>query len=187
MKKLPNLLTLLRIFSVAPLAFLMAKKSWCVAALLYAAAALTDFLDGFLARRLNAQTAAGKLLDPAADKALLLIPLALLALGKDAPAYLKLLFWTLLFKDLLIVGGSIYLLKKKIVPAPIGAGKVAVALAMAAILFYLWERCLGKADLFSKTTATLAALLTIVALVLYTREFLKIRKELWERRSTSTE
>jgi CDP-diacylglycerol--glycerol-3-phosphate 3-phosphatidyltransferase len=79
---LPNLLTILRILLIAPLtAAFLADQGWgrWVALALYAAASATDWLDGYLARRLNQGTALGRMLDPIADKLLVATVLLLLA------------------------------------------------------------------------------------------------------------
>ncbi|HEY0854348.1 MAG TPA: CDP-diacylglycerol--glycerol-3-phosphate 3-phosphatidyltransferase [Devosia sp.] len=79
---LPNLLTLGRIAAI-PVICLFIALGWdwlqWLALLIYIAAAVSDWLDGFLARRMNLNSALGKMLDPIADKLLvgaLLITLA---------------------------------------------------------------------------------------------------------------
>lgn len=67
---LPNLLSLSRIAALLPILLLLATgESWWAAALFVAAAA-TDLLDGYLARRLGKVSAFGATLDPIADKVL---------------------------------------------------------------------------------------------------------------------
>ncbi len=74
MKRLPNILTVGRILLVPILVTVLFTKvegkEWYGLAL-FLAAALTDFLDGFLARRFQHVTRLGQLLDPAADKILM--------------------------------------------------------------------------------------------------------------------
>lgn len=78
----PNILTLGRI-AAAPIVALMIAlggPGWSgVACVLFIAAALTDFLDGWLARRMNQISALGKMLDPIGDK--VMVGLVLLALA----------------------------------------------------------------------------------------------------------
>jgi CDP-diacylglycerol---glycerol-3-phosphate 3-phosphatidyltransferase len=57
------------------------------AAILFIAAAVTDSLDGYLARRLNQMSALGAFLDPVADK--LMVTIALILLVSDEPVYLR--------------------------------------------------------------------------------------------------
>lgn len=88
-RNLPNLLTLARIALIVPLtaAYYMPPPAgpWLALAL-FAAAALTDFLDGRAARRWGPETALGRFLDPVADKLLTAALLTLLAADGRAPA-----------------------------------------------------------------------------------------------------
>src|SRR5271154_1855747 len=82
---LPNILTWLRILAI-PLVVLLfflgdrTPASWAdpVAGLLFAAAAITDSLDGYLARRLGQITRLGAFLDPVADKLIVAVTLVLI-------------------------------------------------------------------------------------------------------------
>ncbi|HEY0143492.1 MAG TPA: CDP-alcohol phosphatidyltransferase family protein [Thermoanaerobaculia bacterium] len=71
MRHLPNILTLLRLVLVP--CFLMASmnRQWTLAFAIFVTAAVTDILDGALARRLNVRSRLGAILDPAADKTLM--------------------------------------------------------------------------------------------------------------------
>lgn len=77
---LPNLLTMLRTVAApaAALSYALLDRPLAdiVAFWLFAGASLTDFLDGWLARRLNQVSALGRMLDPVADKAMVIISLA---------------------------------------------------------------------------------------------------------------
>jgi CDP-diacylglycerol--glycerol-3-phosphate 3-phosphatidyltransferase len=80
-KWLPNVLTAARLIAVVPFTVLLARAGDAVsagAATLFAAAAWTDFLDGYLARHAHAQSRFGRIVDPLADR--LLINLALILL-----------------------------------------------------------------------------------------------------------
>jgi CDP-diacylglycerol--glycerol-3-phosphate 3-phosphatidyltransferase len=72
LKQLPNALTLMRVFliPVVVLAFFVLKDPWGyrVSAFLFVFAGITDWLDGFLARKLNVSSPFGAFLDPVADK-----------------------------------------------------------------------------------------------------------------------
>src|SRR5215469_8321228 len=68
---IPNVLSLARLASAPLLFYLLWRRDWVWALWLIGLAALTDALDGFLARRLGARSHRGEVLDPIADKALL--------------------------------------------------------------------------------------------------------------------
>jgi cardiolipin synthase (CMP-forming) len=79
---LPNLLTYGRILAVPVVAGLLmwgGDKSRLVALAIYILAAVTDFLDGYLARKWQQQSALGRMLDPIADKVLVAVVLLVLA------------------------------------------------------------------------------------------------------------
>lgn len=77
---LPNVLTLVRIalIPVFAVVYLATDAYFWIASLLFGAAAFTDWLDGYLARRLNQSTPIGAFLDPVADKLIVSTALALL-------------------------------------------------------------------------------------------------------------
>jgi CDP-diacylglycerol--glycerol-3-phosphate 3-phosphatidyltransferase len=86
---LPNLLTLGRV-AIIPLVLLLLERgtpqacAW--AAIVYGAAAITDLLDGWLARRMNVVSVLGKFLDPLADKLLVMASLIwMVPMGRIAP------------------------------------------------------------------------------------------------------
>lgn len=88
---LPNLLSLFRILLVPFLAYLLAftdPLSCALAALVFIIASLTDMLDGYLARRNKSVSDFGKILDPLADKLLVVTALIMLvAIDRPGDAY----------------------------------------------------------------------------------------------------
>lgn len=79
---LPNALTFTRLIAAAilPLGYVVLSHPWsdALALILFTMASLTDFLDGWLARRWGQTTALGRLLDPIADKAMVAVALLVL-------------------------------------------------------------------------------------------------------------
>ena len=87
---LPNVLTLIRIAFIPVLfvvLFFPGKLASLFAAVLFMIASLTDFFDGFLARRRNSVTRLGKVLDPLADKLLISVCLIMLISVHQIPAW----------------------------------------------------------------------------------------------------
>lgn len=99
---IPNLITVLRIAAVPVLILLLDSHSYDLAFLVFLAAGVSDALDGFIAKRFNFESRFGAILDPVADKILLVSSFVMLTLLGHLP------FWLLVivaFRDGLIVGG----------------------------------------------------------------------------------
>jgi cardiolipin synthase (CMP-forming) len=72
MLTVPNALTLLRLFAVPVFLFASLRGEYRLAFFIFVAAALTDVLDGLIARRFNQRSRLGAILDPAADKTMMI-------------------------------------------------------------------------------------------------------------------
>ena len=106
MRHLPNLICLARIALIWPIVAALASANYDFALLLFAVAAVSDGLDGFLAKRYGWTSELGKILDPVADK-LLLISVFVLATSLGlVPWWLTL---TAVTRDLMIILGAIVL------------------------------------------------------------------------------
>jgi cardiolipin synthase len=146
---LPNLLSASRLVLAPPVVYAIVNGRWPAAAVLLAVAALTDGLDGMLARRWNASSRLGAYLDPIADKVLL--SGAFLALG-FAGALPWWLVGLVFGRDLLILMGvlAILVLHQGREFPPSGWGKLSTGIQVvtgaAGILARAWpERGLGPA------------------------------------------
>jgi len=123
MNALPNLLSSLRLLC-APGVFLLAYRGEeRYSALLFLLLALTDALDGLLARTLRAETRLGKFLDPLADKVLLISGLLTVTFRTGEGAH-PLLIQLLLVRDAVLVGGTLFLRRYGFVPEPSLWGKL---------------------------------------------------------------
>jgi cardiolipin synthase len=100
---LPNLLCVLRILLVYPVAQAILDARFDVVLWLFAIAAFTDALDGFLAKRFDWTSELGKYLDPAADKLLLVTVFICLSVADLVPWWLTAV---VLLRDLVIVIGA---------------------------------------------------------------------------------
>ena len=103
-RDLPNLISLLRLLAVIPILYLLLKREFGWALLLFAAAGLSDGLDGFLAKHYGWESHLGGVLDPLADKVLLVACFLVLGALVLIPAWLVA---AVVFRDLLIVGGAL--------------------------------------------------------------------------------
>lgn len=178
----PNLLTLLRIFLIP--VFIVAYYlpfHWAplLATALFVLAALTDWLDGYLARRLNQTSPFGAFLDPVADK--LMVASALVMLLADAQVH-KLVLDHRLFAIvvLIIIGREITVSALREWMAELGErtrvavsflGKFKTIGQMVAIPFLLYREPLFGLPVFriGELLLYLAAGLTLWSMVIYLR------------------
>ncbi|WP_324779062.1 CDP-alcohol phosphatidyltransferase family protein [Thiobacillus sedimenti] len=101
---LPNVITLLRIAAVPLVAWLIVEQRWVAACWLFLAAAVSDGIDGFLARWLDQMTPLGAALDTVADKALGIVTLVMLTQGGAIPLWVTA---AILLRDTVIVLGAL--------------------------------------------------------------------------------
>lgn len=100
---IPNAISILRIFLVIPVAYALGDRRYELALTLFAVAAVSDGLDGYLAKRFNWTSRLGSLLDPIADKLLLVTCYVMSGWLGLIPVWLV---WAVILRDLLIVAGA---------------------------------------------------------------------------------
>ena len=158
---LANWLTVLRILLIPVFVTLLVYRRPGLALLVFALAAFTDLLDGWVARHLKDESTLGAFLDPMADKLLLTASFVTLT-------YLKVLpFWisaVVISRDVILVFGAllIYMLGGRIHPRPTWAGKAATFFQVLAVLTGLLARFFGV-QLAPRPVLWIAAAFTIIS------------------------
>ena len=135
-----NLLTIIRIIGVIPLVLLINKNGLGIDGfILFAILAITDFFDGYLARKYNNCTKFGNIADGVADKILMISVTVILLVKKIIP------YWTLIIflRDFISIILALYQTKKtKIIPKSNIYGKLKTTFHIVAIaatlLFAKW-------------------------------------------------
>jgi len=103
-KDIPNIISFLRLLLTIPVVWALLEEEFLIALIIFFVAGVSDGLDGFLAKRLHWQSRLGGLLDPLADKALLVSSfLCLGGLGLLPPWLVALV----IFRDVIIVTGAL--------------------------------------------------------------------------------
>jgi cardiolipin synthase len=133
---LPNALTFLRLGSSPILVWLLLEYRYREALVLVLIAGLTDWLDGYAARRLGTGGKAGVVLDPLADKALLVVLFLVLGVLRLIPRWLVGL---VIGRDLIILSGALLLRifrgKQRFLPSMLG--KVSTFFQIVLVLLVL--------------------------------------------------
>jgi CDP-diacylglycerol--glycerol-3-phosphate 3-phosphatidyltransferase len=168
---LPNRLTLGRIFLVPLLVVFLLSSSRInsiIATAIFLAAAITDWLDGLIARRTRQITALGKLLDPLADKLLICAAFVSLVGNGRIPAWMVVV---IVCRELAITGLRGIAASKDIVVASSWCGKYKMMSQILAIVLLILDAP------FSMVAAWLALVLTVISGVDYAARFIGSRLE----------
>jgi cardiolipin synthase len=137
---LANMLTLLRIALLAPFLYWVKEGRFGLAVIIFFIAGITDFFDGYVARRFNQQSAFGRFLDPAADKLLTTTSYIVMALPRAGFEPIPLwLVGAVIGRDIFILLGSlvVYLLTRYKGFKPTMLGKVNTFLEIGLIFWFI--------------------------------------------------
>lgn len=180
----PNLLSLARILLVPVLVVVLLTKfdgKEFVGLGLFLLASLTDFLDGFIARRLQKVTRLGKLLDPAADKILTSAALiSLVELGL-APAWMVAV---IIAREFAVTSLRAVAASEQKVLAAIGSAKLKTVVQIIAISLLIFYNQLGEFEHLAPLSLWAAMLVSLYSGAEY---FFRFGPELFGRRSASRE
>ncbi|MCB1759484.1 MAG: CDP-diacylglycerol--glycerol-3-phosphate 3-phosphatidyltransferase [Gammaproteobacteria bacterium] len=175
MLNVPNILTLVRI-ALIPVFVIVFFLPWVWAAkacaLVFALAGATDWLDGYLARRLNQVSSMGAFLDPVADKLMVATALILLVQADPTPA--------LAVPALIIIGREITISALREWMAELGAraqvavsviGKIKTAVQMVAIFMLIYREDIWGLPVYTigYVLIYVAAILTLWSMMVYLR------------------
>ncbi len=183
---LPNLLTWLRILFIPlvigvfylPASWLSATEANLIATVLFIVAAATDWLDGYLARKLNQTSAFGAFLDPVADK--LMVAAALIVLV-DLDRTHSVIALIIIGREIAISALREWMAKAgksgSVAVSFIGKLKTAFQMISISLLLY-WEPLAGiPIQMLGHLLIALAALLTLLSMFYYLRMAAKTLRE----------
>lgn len=163
----PNILTMLRIAFIGVLIYFFVTDRIYYALGTFLLAGLTDLLDGYIARKKNLITTFGKLMDPLADKLMLIAMLACLtAVGRVS-------IWVVLIvaaKELVMMIGSYAMFKRGIVVYAHMIGKVATVVFLIAVIACFFSEYIAP---YHQVLMVVAVLLSMAAFFWYLNQALK--------------
>ncbi|HIF47457.1 CDP-alcohol phosphatidyltransferase family protein [Candidatus Thioglobus sp.] len=133
----PNALSILRIILTVPVVLTLLNQQYFLALVLFLVAGITDGLDGWIAKRYSFQSRLGSILDPVADKLLLVSSFVTLYVIGLLPAWLLFLIF---LRDVMIVSGTVGCFigtgtSKDELLSPSKLSKINTALQIALVLF----------------------------------------------------
>jgi len=171
----PNTLTWLRIAAIPLIVVLFYMPyPWAdpAAGLLFAAAGITDSLDGYLARRLGQTSRLGAFLDPVADKLVVAVALVLLV-SKDARALIVLTAAVIIGREITISALREWMAeigqRRKVAVSQLGKYKTTLQIVGLSMMLYRWELFGLPIYRLGVALTEIAAAATLVSMVAYLR------------------
>ncbi|HJK86437.1 MAG TPA: CDP-diacylglycerol--glycerol-3-phosphate 3-phosphatidyltransferase [Candidatus Megaira endosymbiont of Nemacystus decipiens] len=176
-KNLPNYLTVLRIVAIPIIiaTFYFDNSSFAhqLGGILFIFASLTDFLDGYIARKYNLVSSFGKVFDPIADKVLVGCTLLMLVRNGNAPAIPCLL---ILSREFIVSGFREFLIQVKVSLPVSQIAKIKTTIQMFSIaILIIGSKGSGieSLDLIGKLLLWLATFMTIISGYAYFKACMK--------------
>lgn len=174
---IPNIISFIRILLIVPFIIFFILGEYLVAFSFIVLSGISDCLDGFLARKLNQISELGKLIDPVADK--LTLVAVVICLGVLIPQIMPIVI-VLVCKDVLMLIGGFYLLKKGITPPSAKwYGKVATIVFYASVVTIVFFRGFLEYEIYLLTIILLSLTFVVMmfALIKYAIVFKDLLKE----------
>ena len=179
---IPNLITGARLLSVPLIVWLILAGHLTTAFWLFVAAGVSDGIDGALARSFRARTKLGGILDPAADKALLVAVYIALSVADLVPDWLV---YLIVGRDILIVSGVgiLTLMKERLAMQPLAISKLNTfaQLAFAALVLAVNGPGFGSPD-WIEPAVWVVGTTTALSLILYVSRGIMILRTRGEAR-----
>lgn len=168
---IPTILTLTRIILI-PFFIIITPENPLLGVGIFIIASLTDFFDGYYARKTGQITKFGIILDPIADKFLVISALILLVDMVKISAWIAIL---IVVREFLVTGLRIFALSKNIVIPAEAGGKIKAVTQMLSIILLLIPGGIGLIDFYDigLILIYIAVFFTVVSGLKYTHSFLK--------------
>lgn len=162
MLTLANRLTILRILMTPAITILLLYRHMEAAIALFLLAGITDGLDGFVARRRGQRTALGMVLDPLADKLLLMSSVITLTILRELPRWFTII---VVSRDLILIGGAVilYMFVGKVSMPPSWLGKWTTCLQIATVLLGMLDNLVPVLRVTVMPCAVITTALTIAS------------------------
>ncbi|MFJ6001902.1 CDP-alcohol phosphatidyltransferase family protein [Arthrobacter sp. NPDC092385] len=137
---LPNLITIVRFLGVPLFVWFITQERYGPAVLTLVVMGSTDWIDGYVARRLNQVSAVGKWLDPVADRTALIVIAVTFVVDGIAPAWLV---WAIVIPDIILIINAVILFRGPLHLRVILVGKIRTALLLVGAPLLLLHRVEG--------------------------------------------
>lgn len=167
---IPNFISILRILAVPYFGYLIYYNKMVDASILFLCMAVSDFLDGFLARKLNQISRIGKMLDPLADKLVVLVTIVIIGIFSNKqlmPDYFVLI---ILLKEIYLLAGivTILIIRKRFLVRTFFIGKITMFLEYLTVVIFLLNYFLPEIYPLLDLCYLITSISAIISIIVYT-------------------
>lgn len=165
-KKIPNILTVIRFILIPIIVISLALNNYAMTLAMFIVSSLTDVLDGIIARKFDAITDFGKLMDPLADKLTQLSIILTLVSKGIIPVWIIII---LFLKEIILIIGASFLYGKELVVSSRWYGKLTTVLIFAAVVSSLLIGMLDlpKFDIYLYYLSVVFAIFSLISYIYY--------------------
>ena len=165
-KHIPNILTVIRFIFIPSIVLALIYDNYLLALILFTLSSFTDVLDGKIARKYNAISDFGKLMDPLADKLTQLSILLTLAIKNVIPWWIVVI---LVLKETVMIAGASFLYGKSLVVSSKWYGKLTTVLIYIAVVSSSIIKIYGfyRFDIYIYALAVLFAIFSLIMYFIY--------------------
>lgn len=165
---IPNILTLFRFFVIPFVVYNIYISNFYTALFLIFIAVLTDGLDGFIARKFDQTSKLGKIIDPLADKLLVISSLVTVYFNKDIN-FSSILITAIIFREVYILAGGFLLLmkSKRFKIAPTIVGKITAFCEFVMLILIIFNQITAKLSYLLYLSLWAVVIMLIISFVQY--------------------
>ena len=165
-KNIPNALSILRIIMVVPFIYALIYEDKFGMILILSTILASDYIDGYLARKWNAVSDLGRILDPLADKFAITSVGVVLIFLRGFPVWLAL---AMIARDAGILLAGLYMIRRDLpIPVSNNLGRITVGVFAAAMIIFLF-----RLNILKTPIVIISAFMLILSWLSYGRTFLK--------------
>ena len=165
-KNIPNALSILRIIMVVPFIYALGYEDKLGMILILTTILASDYIDGYLARKWNVTSDLGRILDPLADKFVIVSVAVVLVIFRDFPLWLAL---AMIARDIGILLAGFYMIRRDLpIPVSNNLGRITVGVFAAAMIIFLFSLNILKTPI-----VIISAFMLFLSWFSYGKAFLK--------------
>jgi len=170
---IPNVITLFRLVLVPVVMWMLVGEDYLITAGFIAILSFSDLLDGYLARRWHAISKVGMIMDPLADKLLIVSVVSYFTVAGDLPVWFVL---SIFYRDFCVLVGfaALLLFRKRAITSSQWFGKLSTGLNLTLLFFLCLSKLQPTLAMVTDGLFIIAALSVVISFVVYSGKWFRM-------------